>query len=294
MLTVPIDNAQKRERTELVLKRVTTLSPMPKILTEVLDLLKDVNTSPQTLAKAISKDQNIVIKILTIANSPFYGFAKRISSIDYAVMLLGFNEIRNIIMAMSVMEAMKNKSDQFMDQKNFWMHSYITGTIAKKLATDLGFKQLNGEAFVAGLLHDMGISVIHRYFHSDFTSILENVKNGMRYLEAENLFLGMDHQNICYTLLKNWNIPDMLCQVVKIHHTPFINDSSKELAAIVHFADFMTQKLKVGDFNWDEDLDLDPEALKLLGFATFDDAYTFIESFREPLNVQLESLRLLN
>lgn len=294
MLTVPIDNAQKKERTELVLKRVTTLSPMPKILNEVLDLLKDVNTSPQALAKAISKDQNIVIKILTIANSPFYGFAKRISSIDYAVMLLGFNEIRNIIMAMSVMEAMKNKSDQFMDQKNFWMHSYITGTIAKKLATDMGYKQQSGEAFVAGLLHDMGISVIHRYFHSDFASILENVKNGMRCLDAENLLLGMDHQNICYTLLKNWNIPDSLCQSVKFHHSPMANEGTKEISALVHFADYTTQRLKVGEFSWDDDLELDAGAMKVLNFNSLEEAHNFIDSFREQLNTQIESLRLLN
>ncbi len=292
MYTISFDQAQKRERTQLVLKRVTSLSPVPKILAEVLELLKDLNTSPHTLAKAISKDQSIVVKILTIANSPFYGLAKRVSSIEYAIMILGFNEIRNIVTALSLMESMKNKSDEYMDQKSFWLHSYITATTAKKIADDLGIRESN-DIFISGLLHDLGISVIHRYMHSDFISIIENVKKGIKYQEAENMQLGMDHQNIGYILLKNWNIPDSICEMVKYHHSPNLSINTKILTSVIHFADYMTQKLQLAKFNWDDDMELCHEAAEILQLKEPDDIENFISMYREPVLLQIDSLRYL-
>lgn len=292
MYTISFDQAQKRERTQLVLKRVTSLSPVPKILAEVLELLKDLNTSPHTLARAISKDQSIVVKILTIANSPFYGLAKRVSSIEYAIMILGFNEIRNIVTALSLMESLKNKSDEYMDQKSFWLHSYITATTAKKIADDLGIRESN-DVFVGGLLHDLGISVIHRYMHSDFISIVENVSKGTKYLDAENSQLGMDHQNVGYTLLKSWNIPESICEVVRYHHTPQYSSNTKILTSIVHFADYMTQKLKLANFSWDDDMELSKEATEILQFKDSEEIEKFISMYREPLILQIESLRYL-
>lgn len=292
MYTISFDQTQKKERTQLVLKRVTSLSPVPKILAEVLELLKDLNTSPHTLAKAITKDQSIVVKILTIANSPFYGLAKRVSSIEYAIMILGFNEIRNIVTALSLMESMKNKSDEYMDQKSFWLHSYITATTAKKIADDMNIGDSN-DAFIGGLLHDLGISVIHRYMHTDFVAITDNVKKGMKYLEAENFQLGMDHQSIGYSLLKNWNIPESICEIVKYHHTPQLATNTKILASVVNFADYMTQKLQIGKFNWDDDMELSQAAAEILQFKELDDIEKFINMYREPLILQLESLRYL-
>lgn len=287
------DQKQKKERTELILKRVTNLSPVPKILSEVLDLLKDINTSPQILAKAIAKDQSIVVKILTIANSPFYGLSKRVATIEYAIMILGFNEIRNIVTALSLMESLKNKSDQYMDQKEFWIHAYITATIAKKIADDMGIRQ-SGDAFIGGLLHDLGISVIHRYLHTDFVSVCEAVKSGMKYNEAETLTLGVDHQCVGFLLLKNWNIPEQFCETVKYHHTPNLAQNTKIITSIIHFADYMTQRLKLGSFGWDDDMELNYEAADTLQFKDQDEIDKFIELYRNPVQHQLESLRLMS
>jgi HD-like signal output (HDOD) protein len=293
MYTAAFDQTQKRERTQLILKRVSNLSPIPKILSEVLDLLKDINTSPQQLARAISRDQSIVVKILTIANSPFYGLVKRVASIEYAIMILGFNEIRNIVTALSLMEAMKNKSDQYMDQKEFWTHAYITGALAKKLADDMGIRQ-SGDCFVGGLLHDLGISVIHRYMHSDFASICESVKMGSEYKDAENLFLGMDHQAIGYSLLKNWNLPDNFCEMVKYHHNPNMAYNTKIISSVIHLADYMTQQLKLGSFSWDTGMTLNEETAVSLQLLDPESIEKFIEQYREQVKQQLETIRHLS
>lgn len=290
---ISFDQTQKRERTELIMKRVTNLSPAPRILTEVLELLKDINTSPQILAKAISKDQSLVVKILTISNSPFYGLSKRVASIEYAIMILGFNEIRNIVTALSLMESLKNKSDQYLNQKDFWIHAYITATISKKIADDMGLRQ-SGDAFIGGLLHDLGISVIHRYLHSDFVSICESVKTGMNYSDAESATLGMDHQEVGYMLLKNWNLPDLFCDIVRYHHTPHNGNNTKVIGSIIHFADFMTHRLKLGAFDWDNDIVLNDAAASTMQFKDMESVDKFIELYRHPVEEQIESLRYLS
>jgi putative nucleotidyltransferase with HDIG domain len=292
MATEITDLNQRRERTELILKKVNTLAPLPKILQEVLQLLNDLNTSPHTLAKAISKDQSVVLKILTIANSPFYGLTKRVSSIEFAIMILGYDEIRNIVSALSLMESMKNKSDQYLDQKAFWMHSYLTATIAKKLAMDLGLEK-NGEAFIAGLLHDLGISVVHRFMHSDFVAIHDLVQNGMRFNDAELQVLGITHGEIGESLLKYWNIPEVITDIVKNHHQPYLSQQAPTLASVVHLADYMTQMLKMGDLRMDTIVELDHHIFSTLHVKDLTELAHFIEGYREPLKAQLESLKYL-
>lgn len=292
METITIDYSKKRERTELILKKVNTLSPIPKVLSEVLELLNDQQTSPHMLAKIISKDQGVVLKLLTIANSPFYGLSKRVASIEFAIMILGYDEIRNIVSALSLMESMKNKSDQYLDQKNFWMHSYITATISKKIAMDFGLEK-SGEAFLAGLLHDLGISVVHRYMHSDFVNIYELIQKGVPFLEAETQVLGLDHQAIGEMLLKNWNIPELICSIVKCHHAPNLSSNAPVLSSVVHLADYMTQKLQMGDMKWDASIDLDEHIFANLHIKDLAELSKFIDSYKEPLVGQLESLRYL-
>jgi HD-like signal output (HDOD) protein len=292
MGTVLTDLNQRRERTELILKKVNTLAPLPKILQEVLQLLNDFNTSPHTLAKAISKDQSVVLKILTIANSPFYGLTKRVSSIEFAIMILGYDEIRNIVSALSLMESMKNKSDQYLDQKVFWMHSYLTATIAKKLAMDLGLEK-HGEAFIAGLLHDLGISVVHRFMHSDFVSIHDQVAQGVSYNDAEMQVLGLTHGEIGESLLKYWNIPELITDIVKFHHQPYLAQQAPTLASVVHLADYMTQMLKMGELKMDTSLELDHHVFSTLHVKDLTELAHFIEGYREPLQAQVESLKYL-
>ena len=290
MLVTSINSVKKRERTELILKKVNTLSPIPRILSEVLQLLNDPYTSPNILAKAISKDQSVVLKLLTIANSPFYGLTKRVSSIEFAIMILGYDEIRNIVTALSLMESIKNKSDQYLDQRIFWMHSIVTATIAKKLAMDFSLEK-NGEAFIAGLLHDLGLSVIHRFMHSDFVAICDLMKQGIPSLEAEKEVLGLSHGAIGEVFLTNWNIPEVITEIVRYHHSPHLSQNVPVLTSVVHLADYMTQKLQVGQLGWDSSNELNEHIFTTLHIKDLVELGKFMDSYKDPLNAQIESLK---
>jgi HD-like signal output (HDOD) protein len=294
MLKLASTIQQRREKTELVLANIYNLPPIPKAMTEAMELLDNSSASISTLTSVISRDQGLVTKILTIANSPLYGLQRKVTSIDFAVMVLGFTELKNIISVLSMAESFKNKTDKYLDQKEFWLHSYLTGSAAKRLSEDLDFPN-SGEAFVAGFLHDMGITVIHKYFHSHFIEIHKLVsESNVSFLEAEYEVLGMNHQEIGNFLAEKWNFPEILCDVILNHHSPKSSSLNKVLSSIIHLADYMTQKLQIGNSYWDEKLELNLDDAEFLRFRDPEELDRFIKSYEELFAYQAKAVRFLN
>ncbi len=283
----------KREKTERVLINICNLPPMQETLREAFSLLNDETTSTTSLSKVVSKDQGLVTKILTVANSPMYGLQRHISTIEFAILVLGFRELKNIVTVLSLVESFINKTDNYLDQKEFWLHSYITGTAAKRLAEDLDFPN-SGEAFIAGFLHDMGVTIIHRYFHSDFIKIYQQVMGGdIRFSKAELNELGVNHQQIGHFLVDKWKFPEELCNAILNHHTPAACEKNKVLTSLVHLADYMTQKLGIGNCYWDKDLTLDEEAIHILRFRDSSEVDLFINAYEELFAHQIDFARYL-
>ncbi len=285
------DLQQKREKTELVLMNIYNLPPIPKVMAEVLKMLDNPATTIPEISKAVSKDQSLIIKILSIANSPLFGLQRKVTSIDFAILVLGFGEIRNIISVLSMVESFRNKTDKYLDFKKFWLHSFLTGTAARKLAEDFNYAS-TGEAFISGFLHDIGISIMHRYFHSSFVLCADQIENGEDCTAAETSILGMPHEEIGNFLSERWNFPINICDAILNHHKPERAMSNLVLASIVHIADYMTNKLMIGDLYWDRNIRLSEDAKEILGISSnFEE---FVESYRQIFTLQEESVRYLH
>jgi putative nucleotidyltransferase with HDIG domain len=291
MSELTTDILKKKEKNSFVLSHVYNLPSIPVMMLEVNRMLDNPRTSAAELGKVISKDQGLVTKILTVANSPLYGIPRRVATIDFAIVILGFDHIKNIVIALSMVDAFKIKSDSLLDQKKYWMHSIITATLCKRIADDLGY-HFSGEAFTAGLLHDLGIPVIHKYFYNDFVSICKNVsdQNGT-YSENELATLGLTHQEIGRLLANRWNLPATLSDSILNHHSP-LNAEYKEQAALVHLADYMTYRLKTGDFAWDDDFEFDKNVIPLLRLGDEEYLEKFILSYENIINIQLDAVKL--
>jgi HD-like signal output (HDOD) protein len=291
MIETSTDVQKKRERYKFVLSQVYNLPSIPIVMLEVNKLLENPMTSAAELGKVISKDQGLVTKILTVANSPLYGLPRRVSTIDFAIIILGFDHIKNIVIALSMIEAFKNKSDKNLDQKKYWVHSFLTATAAKRIADDLGY-HVTGEAFTAGLLHDLGIPVIHKYLHSDFIKICDLVeKQNYSYKDAQEDVLGLTHCDIGYHLACKWNLPLSLSDAILNHHVPGNSEQNKMLASIVHLADYMTFKLEVGNFVWDNNFELDPGIFKILNLSDETFVEKFIQKYKDQFVNQINSLK---
>ena len=284
------DAELKKRKIESILSSVHNLPSIPMIMMEVSRLIEEPGASATKLGKMISKDQGLVTKILSVANSPLYGIPRRVSTIDFAIVILGFNHIKNIVIALSMMEAFKSVTGTHFDQKRYWEHSFMIATAAKKIADDLGYRT-SGEVFTAGLLHDLGIPIIFKYFNKEYLQIINQVElTGRSYYSLENEILGLTHSDIAKYLMDKWNLPINLTEAIQYHHTPSMCPTDPIVASLIHLADHMTQKFEVGNFDWDKGIAFDSNIIDILKIGNEEYLEKFIYSYKELFENQIESL----
>ncbi len=283
---------QKKEKYVRLLANAYSLPALPFIIEEVNKVIDNPKASAAHLGDVISKDQALVAKILSVANSPLYGIPRRVSTIDFAIIILGFNHIKNIVIAFSLMDSISTFDSTVFDRQKYWIHSLLTATAAKRIADDLGF-HVSGEAFTAGLLHDLGIPIICKHFPKEFKQILELVATkGIAFRDAEIEILGIDHQEVGRILVERWNLPSSFSEVVGFHHQPSLAVEHKSMAALVHLTDYMTN-LFVDDSNiWDDSYQLDPSILETLRLGSMEYLEAFINSYRKQFQEQIDSLNV--
>ncbi len=283
---------QDQERVHRILSTVHNVPTMPQIILKVSSLIDDPKTNASILGKMISNDQGLVAKILTIANSPLHGIPRRVATIDFAIVVLGFNQVKNIVVALSMMETLKVVGDRKFDQAKYWIHSILTAAAAKRIADDLGY-QTSGEVFTAGLLHDLGIPIIYKFFNKEYKEIVNAVNSkDITYLEAEEQFLGITHQEVGRYLVDRWNLPLSIADVISYHHKPSLAENNRELTALVHLADHMTKQLMIGDFSWDSTSSIDPEVIEILRLGDEEYLENFIYSYKELFVDQIEAIKI--
>lgn len=203
------------------LESLTRLPAIPYVVSEVMQALDNPDISASTLANIIEKDQTLASRVLTVANSPFYGFARKISTIDLAIVVLGTNAIREIVISLLVSKLFVKQINNF-DVRGFWHYSVFCGACARVLARKLGYR-LVGEAFVAGLIHDIGIIVLTQYFSAEYAKITTlQTKFGMSMVEAEKKVMHGNHGELGVWIAERWNLPAQLCDAIRFHHSSFL------------------------------------------------------------------------
>lgn len=285
------DIERRKEATLARLANFKNLPSIPKVLFEVTKLLNSPSVTTLKLAELISKDQGLTTKILTVANSPLYGIKRKVSSIEFAIIVLGQQEIKDVVTAISLADSFKITPSPNFDPIEFWVHSMVTGSAAKNISQNLGFS-FGSDAFVAGILHDMGILVIYNFMPQEFQKIFVLTKEkGMHVLEAETEVLGLTHQEIGKFLAEKWNLPVQLCDTLNFHHNPE-KAVYKELTAIIHLVDFMTQRLGSGKLSWDSSVVLSESAKETLHFKSDEEVDNFILEYKELFDLTASSIRI--
>ncbi len=237
---------------------VRDLPTLPKVLDEVSKLVERPDSSTEDVARLISMDQVLSAKVLKMVNSPVYGFPGRISSIQHALVLLGFNVLRSIIVSTSVFEVMTE------NMVGLWEHSLGCAMACGATARMLGFKDAE-EYSVAGLLHDLG-KVVATVQLPDLKPEIARVaaEKDLFYLEAEREVLGFGHDRINAWLADHWKLPANIKEGLSYHHKPHLAQLYPEMASVVHLGDFLARAFEYG-FSGDVGVTyLRPEALKIL------------------------------
>ncbi len=222
--------------------RIESMPTLPAVALRVMEVTADPKSSANDLMGIISPDVSLTTKILKIANSPFYGLTRGISSLKHAVTVLGFKEIRNLVISTVAFESFKNlKQNGKFDINKFWRHSFYCALAAKTIAVDL--KNGSNELFVAGLVHDIGKLAMYVTFPDEFmmqAEIMSPMKMKFTTFEAEKDIFGMTHDEVGMKLLKKWMFPESLINAVGYHHRPQDADKKSPFPIIVHVADILT------------------------------------------------------
>ena len=222
------------------LDRIEGLPTLPAIAMEINKMLLDYDTSINKLSEKLEKDQAMVSKILKLVNSAFFGLRSKVGSISHAVVVLGFNTIRNAVVSISIIDAFCIKEDlDGFDIADFWKHSVAVAVTSKYLAEKSRACSAD-DCFVGGLLHDMGKVILLQHFKDLFQKVWIAVKgDNLSFYEAEKNENPVDHARIGGHLAKKWQLPIGVVDAIRYHHAvrPSVDDPN--LTMIVHAADII-------------------------------------------------------
>lgn len=233
------------------IKRITEsiigLPTLPTVVSKMIELVDSPRTSAASLARLISTDQALTARILKLANSAYYGFPREISTVNMSIVVLGFNTVKDMGLSLSVFDVFKKieSSDSF-DIARFWEHSVACGVAARMLARSYR-SRFAGEAFVSGLLHDIGKVILNQYFHEEFAEIMKRSGEGAQTLEeAEDAVIGTRHPQVGAWLAEKWNLPRIIVDTIQYHHEPWNAIVDKPFVATTSLADTICHNAGMG------------------------------------------------
>lgn len=227
-----------KEKIEEILKDPTKLPPMSKVVIRVMELLRDPAVSINELAAEISKDPAITASIIKISNSAYYRASKPIRSIQEALMTLGTHAVKEIILLTASKTVLhKDLKGYALEAEEVWSHSLVVGELSAKIITHKKISLPKDLVFTAGLLHDIGKIILAQFFQYKLLDIRNELKNmNTTFTELEKKHFGYDHQEIGTIVLKAWNFPEELIEVVGNHHNPSSSNQFPLLVSVVHIA----------------------------------------------------------
>jgi len=230
---------------EKELSDIGNLPTISVVASKLLDLLVDNNIAMGKISELMQHDPAITAKILKIVNSAYYGVRKEVDTLKMALVLLGINEISNIIMSLSLFRGfdLHNEGSEGFDREAFWEHSAITAYIAQHISKRIGLR-VHGEEFTAGLLHDLGKIIMDQYYHEDFVNINKFMEeHRFRSVETEKIIFGVTHSEIGAWLIKKWKLPDKLVNIIKYHHNVEEAETDREIVALIAISDLLAHHM---------------------------------------------------
>ena len=240
------DTAVKPDLNRIV-SHVRDLPTLPRTVLKITALVNDPQASAKSLAGVITDDQVLTARLLRLVNSSFYGFPQKIATVTNAIVLLGFDAIRNLLLTTSIFGvfSQRNKVDA-KQLEQYWDHALGCAVGAKLIGHYLKYEN-EEELFVAGLLHDIGKIVEILFIAEDFEQAKQLAwDENLLLIQAEERALGFTHADIGELLAQRWNLPEKLATIIAFHHKPAESKLFAKETAIIHFADILCRSLDMG------------------------------------------------
>jgi putative nucleotidyltransferase with HDIG domain len=228
---------RKRPTLEVLTEDVRNLPALPMSVLRVMHMIGDGSCASKDVAHVIQADPTFSVRVLKLANSAHYGLSRKVSTISEAVLLLGMRTVRNLAIAAATHNTMSKPLPGYeLGAGDLWRHSVACALASQLLATMTGYREPE-EAFVAGLLHDIGKVVLATQVSElmpDMRAYME--EHGSTFLDSERAVIGFDHAQIGGRIARKWNLPLVLIQTIEWHHEPVQDGKLLVLPGVVHVA----------------------------------------------------------
>lgn len=226
-----------------VVRRIRDLPPLPSVVLDLISSFEREDIDVAVLAEKMSRDQALSAKLLRLANSSFYGLASKVATVHQAIVVIGFNTARALAVAGSVIDSFAEGGGD-VDVAAFWRHSIAAALCARALARHAGLPL--DDAFIAGLLHDVGRLVLATGFPTQYAQVLAYcASEGSTLSDGELRVLSIDHQSVGQLLGEAWKFPPAIQGAISRHHGPAAVELGG-LAGLIHAADAVVQALDLG------------------------------------------------
>ncbi len=272
--TVNQETKQPLDRLSGIIDRVSNLPTPPLVYQQINKVINDPRTSAFDIAAIITEDAAMSAKVLKLSNSAYYGLPKQVTSIKKAVIVLGVEAVRSLVLYTGVFKFFGDEKLDPMFHQEYWRHSLLTA-VGSKLFACKGAGMCNVEteqAFSAGLLHDIGRLLMHIYIPEDFAAVTKlSEEKQIDPFEVENQLLDYNHCDLGSLFAQRWKLPDVIGHAIQYHHTPAEAGEEWNNVSLISLAD----KIAVSAFDVDEEEDADltdifEEAENNLGVSAYD------------------------
>lgn len=273
--------AQKKSKS--IKEKLKDLPSLPEVVTKVTELVQDPKSSAAQLSKIISHDSGLTSRVLRMVNSAYYGFPKQISSIQHAITIMGFTTIKSLVLSSSIFRifAPKSGTTTCLDYKKFWKHSLLTAIASRNIYQKLFFKP-DENIFSAAILHDIGKIILDQYDHDNYARAFSEAPSplfGDDVLVSELKHCDVTHQYIGHFVAESWNLPEMLSDVIRYHHSPLESENQQNLTTVVYLGNILSHLIL--DYEVFSINSFDDEILSYIGLNEDDLALIFDELKQE-------------
>ena len=228
--------------------RVEDIPILSNIIRKIINIIENTSSSINDLEEEILKDQSMTSKILKLANSTYYGYSKKIHTISEAIILLGSQTIKSLVLTSAVSSFLISELPEsyYLQKNELWNQSQSCALISKVIAVRTNYPNPE-QAYIAGLLRDIGKPILNYYVSQQYENILNKVANDNKtFIEAEEDILGFNHAQIGAMVAEKWCFPTSLVECIKYHHEPEKSQSDAKLVSIVHVADAIVMMMGLG------------------------------------------------
>ncbi len=257
---------------EEVIQKVDKIEPMPFVVHEVLSLMGQRDVEASKIEDLVSKDPGMAAEILKMANSPLYNPHGNVKDLKQALVVLGNSVVLSIILTHYTSgEIKKDVPGYDVPAEEMWRHGICVAILSQKIAEKLNLEQ--GVAYAAGLLHDVGKTILGLYLQEQVKEIMKIVqespkKERVSFLQAEKQVLGMDHAELGGRIAEKWGLPEEIVAAIRYHHEPAnAPEHLLPIVAVVHTSNIFVLGTGIGTGSDGLAYKLDKKALEALGFT---------------------------